>query len=281
MPTLVHVILSGSAPGILSRDQFMPAYSGSSLFQLCIERNASFADRLLTIGHNDYYIRARDYFKSIGNKAYLNIIEEDHYTNVYSIAFAAFSAEAEEILLITPSYYLISDGQAYKESVEKMIRIAEEGQIGVLSFHPEQVINNMSFITCEEDKLISFEASTEDQEGAIGRKHLVHSGILCCKAGVYLKELKVWAPDVYKVAKNAWESRVAQYVAIDTNLKIPQATIEKTLLTISAKVKVVVQTASKLHVPVKNNNGQTTDNENPHSETKGNNRGLNMIGLAL
>ncbi|MFA6060652.1 MAG: hypothetical protein WC756_20815, partial [Taibaiella sp.] len=128
MSLLVHVILSGTAPGVSSGEQFMPVYSGKSLFQTCIERNASFASRQLVVGHNEYYVRARDYFKSTGNRAYLNIIEEDHLTNIYSVSFAAFSAGAEEILLITPSNYMINEEATYKRAVDKMILIAKEGQ---------------------------------------------------------------------------------------------------------------------------------------------------------
>lgn len=215
MSTVVHVILSGSAPGVLSREQFMLAYSGKSLFQLCIERNASFADRQLVVGRNDYYMQARDYFKLAGNKTYLNIIEEDHFTNLYSISFAAFSANAEEILLITPSNYLISNETAYKKALEKMILIAEKGQVSVLSFHSEEVVN---------------------------------FGILCCKAGAYLQELKTCAPEAYQVAMKAWEARVAQYVAVDTAMKMPLATAEETLLNVSDKVKVVVEAAAKFQV---------------------------------
>jgi mannose-1-phosphate guanylyltransferase len=215
MSTVVHVILSGSAPGILSREQFMLTYSGKSLFQLCVERNASFADRQLVVGRHDYYIQARDYFKLTGNKTYLNIIEEDHFTNLYSISFAAFSASAEEILLITPSNYLISNEAAYKKALEKMILIAEKGKISVLSFHSEEASN---------------------------------SGILCCKAGVYLQELKICAPEVYQVAMKAWEARVAQYVAVDITIKMPPATVENTLLPVSDKVKVVVEAAAKLQM---------------------------------
>lgn len=217
MSTVVHVILSGSAPRVLPREQFMLAYSGKSLFQLCVDRNAFVADRQLVIGRNDYYMPARDYFKLAGNRTYLNIIEEDHFTNIYSVAFAAFSASADEILLITPTNYRIDDEIAYKKAVEKIILIAKEGKIGVLPFHSEEVS---------------------------------HSGILCCKAGVYLQELKTCAPEVYQVAMKSWETRVAQYVAVDTTTKMPQSTIENTLLTGSDKIKEVVGVAAKPQVPV-------------------------------
>lgn len=216
MSTVVHVILSGNAPGVLSGEQFMLAYSGKSLFQLCVECNASFAERQLVVGLNDYYLQARNYFKMAGNKSYLNIIEEDDFTNLFSVSFAAFSANAEEILLITPSNYLVNDLAAYNEAVEKMILIAKEEQISMLSFHSEEVI---------------------------------HSGILCCKAGLYLQELKTWAPEIYQMAMNAWEARVAQYVAVDTTVKMSKATIEDTLLTVSDKVKFVVEVAAKLQMP--------------------------------
>jgi mannose-1-phosphate guanylyltransferase len=136
------------------------------------------------------------------------------------VSFAAFSADPEEILLITPSNYTVDDESAYKKAVEQMISIAKDGQISVLSFHLDEV---------------------------------THSGILCCKAGVYLQELKKWAPEIYQAAMKVWEARVAQYVAVDANIKIQQATIEEVLLMLSDKVKVVADT-TKLQEPVKNNN---------------------------
>jgi mannose-1-phosphate guanylyltransferase len=114
----------------------------------------------------------------------------------------------------------------------------------------------MPFMICEEERVKSFEEPTAKEQKEFlskSKKHVIYSGILCCKAGVYLQELKTWAPEVYQVAKNAWEARVAQYVAIDTNLKMPRATIEQVLLTVSDKIKVVIDATEKLQVPTENN----------------------------
>jgi mannose-1-phosphate guanylyltransferase len=283
MSTLVHVILSGTAQGIPSAGQFIPDHTGKSLFELCLERNVSFAKQQLIVGHNEYYTQARNHFKSAGNKTFLSIIEEDHLTNIYSVAFAAFSASVEEILLVTPSYYLISDEAAYKKAVEKMILVAKENQIGILCFYPEQITGTMPFFVCEGDSIKSFQESIDSEKQAIlskNQKHFIHSGILCCKAGVYLQELKTWAPDVYQITKKAWEARVAQYVAIDINSKMPQATIEQALLMVSDNIKIVPELTVKLQIPAKNIGDQTTNSTRPHPETKSN-KGPKMISMAL
>lgn len=215
----VHVILPGTTPGMSSREQFMPAYEGRSLFQLCIEYNSSFADRQLVVGNHDYYAYAKDYFKLTGNKTYLSIIEEDYFASIYSVTFAAFSANPDEILLITPSNYTINDVTAYWKAIKEMISIAKDGQISVSSF---------------------------------SLKHVGYSVILCCKAGIYLQELKKWAPEVYLTAMRVWEARVAQYVSIDAGVKVLQASLEESLLMLSDKVQVVGEIA-RLPEAVKNN----------------------------
>jgi mannose-1-phosphate guanylyltransferase len=249
MSTVVHVILSGSDRGTPSGEQFMLTYSGKSLFQLCIERNASFADRTLIIGHNDYYKGAKDYFKLAGHRNYLNIIEEDYFTNLYSVAFAALSADADEVLLVTPSNYVIHNEVTYNESIAKIILYAEKDLIGVLSLNPDQAIDNMPFLKYDKDKIIAVEPCLNNKQAKAlskSKKHTSYSGVICTKAGVYLEELKTLAPEVFKVAQNIWKERIGQYVTVDTNVKAPLTTIEDALLIVSDKVKVIVKAASML-----------------------------------
>lgn len=254
MSVFVHIILSGGAAGVTGGDHFRLQYSGRSLFQLTLERNALFADRQLVVGHNEYYQQARWNLRSMGNNAYLNIIEEDELTNAYSVAFAAMSAGAEEILLVTPAHYMIRNDGAYQVAAEKLKAMAEQDFIGIMAFSPDDAIEDMPFIRYQAEKIIVIERAKDARQLKAlmkSKKHLAYSGILCCKAGVYLKELKIYAPEVFKAARQIWDNRVGQYVAIEARSKLPLVNLEDILLPSSGKVKFVVMTAPRLDMAEK------------------------------
>jgi mannose-1-phosphate guanylyltransferase len=283
MPTLVNVVLSGSAPYTASTDHFVPAYSGKSLFQLCAERNAVFADRQIIIGHNDFHLLAKGSLKALGNRNCLSIIEEDQLTNLYSVAFAAFSAGSEEIILATPSFYMISNGPGYKGAIEKLIALAGEDMIGVLTFKAEYGVDLMPFLEVSDDKVVAVEVPEDSKHSrtlARSQKHVAHSGIICAKASVYLKELKALAPEIFKAAQTIWKSRVGQYVAAESRVKVPLSTIEETLLVSSLKVKVVVQATSRLQVAI-NGNGGKIENTKPYPNSGSVNDSPAMLNMAL
>lgn len=284
MSTLVNVVLSGNALGIASMDHFVLAYSGKSLFQLCMERNAPFADRQLVIGHNDFYVAARANLKLAGNRTYLSIIEEDHLTNLYSTAFAAFSAGSEEVLLVTPSYYMIGRKAAYTAAVEEAIIIAQQDRIAVVAFKADQAAEYMQFITREDDKIIAISKPSDSKQAralAKDKKQLAHSGIICCKAGVYLKELKLLAPDIFKAAQITWKARVGQYVAAEARTKIPYVTLEEIMLAASDKVAIVVMKGTRAEGSSKNGNGQTTDNSHSPNDSSARNGDLQNLEVAI
>jgi mannose-1-phosphate guanylyltransferase len=284
MSTLVNVVLSGNAPGIASMDHFVLAWSGKSLFQLCMERNAPFSDRQLVIGHNDFYIAAKANLKLAGNRTYLSIIEEDHLTNLYSAAFAAFSAGSEEVLLVTPSHYMIGRKAAYKGAIDEAIQLAEQDMIAVIAFKADQAAEYMPFITSENNKITAITNPLDSKQAkalAKDKTQLAHSGIICCKAGVYLKELKTLAPEIFKAAQITWKTRVGQYVAAEARTKIPYVTLEEIMLTTSDKVTLVLMSGTRAEASSKNGNGKTVDNDPSASDPSSHNGGLHSMGLAL
>lgn len=283
MSTLVNVVLSGSIPLAASMDHFLPAYSGKSLFQLCMERNSPFADRQVVIGHSEFYVQAKGNLKTMGNRTYLSIIEEDHLTNLYSVAFAAFSSGGEEILLVTPSYYMISNTSEYQDAITKMIRLAEQDMIGVLSFLPDQPLPHMPFLECDGDRVIAMELPKDNKQGRAlsrSRNHVLHSGIYCCKSSVYLKELKLLAPEIFKSAQNIWKTRVGQYVAAESRIKVPYVSLEEILLLTSDKISIVVQAASRVHIKDNHNQADEADSSGPDVSAHDGN-GPQAMGLAM
>lgn len=86
---------------------------GKSLFQQTVVRNKSLCNELLVVGNADNYELSRKHLADIEIAEYKEIIEATPRNTAASIAFAAFSAESDNILLVTPSDDLIEDLDLY------------------------------------------------------------------------------------------------------------------------------------------------------------------------
>ena len=106
---LINVILSGGVGSRLwplSRKskpkQYIPLFDNTSLFQMGVERNKNFSDRMMVVGSIDNYLLSRAEFEKSGVNNYVEIIEAAPRNTAASIAFAAMVASPEDVLLVTP-----------------------------------------------------------------------------------------------------------------------------------------------------------------------------------
>ena len=245
---IIHVILTG---GIGSRlwplsrksqpKQYLEIFEGKSLFELTVERNADIADEVIVVGNVDNCHLSRRILEK-KNIEYLDIIESTPRNTAAAIAFAAFAANPEDILIVTPMDHIIEKKELYDAAVAEAIEKAANGYIVTFGIHPTKPETGYGYIEYKGENVVSFreKPNLETAKSFIAKKNFLwNSGMFCFKAGVLLEELKHFKPKVYKKAKIAWEHNDHGKLDLELSLDIPSISVDYAVMERSKKIKVV------------------------------------------
>jgi len=231
--------------------QFVKLFDNKSLFQLTIQRNFDFFDEYIFISNVEQYFLALDQLEELNNKKLNNkskfILEPIARNTAPAIALASFSVDEDDILLVSPSDHLIKNISAYKQVLQKAKELAQRDSLVTFGIKPNLAETGFGYIEAEGEDVKAFHEKP-DRETA--QKYLDagnyywNSGIFCFKAGVFLEELKKYAPKIYESSKRAYQN-----MQVDSNLlrikheymaNIPEDSIDYAIMEKSKKVKVVV-----------------------------------------
>jgi mannose-1-phosphate guanylyltransferase len=247
---VINVILSGGVGSRLwplsrkSRPkQYIPLFENSTLFQMCALRNYGIADKIQVIGSVDNYELSRRDLENAGIKEFDEIIEASPRNTAASIAFAAFSAQPDDVLIVTPSDHVINGMEQYSEAMQKAITIAREDYIVTFGAIPLKPETGYGYIEHDDTyQVISFKEKpvlAVAEEYVASGKYLWNSGMFCFKASVYLYELKQYAPDVYLAAYNAFAKIDEGFLPIKETMEIPSLSVDYAVMEHSKIIKVV------------------------------------------
>lgn len=247
-----NIILSG---GIGSRlwplsrkskpKQYLALFEGESLFEMTLKRNQRVSDKVTVIGNADNH----NHSTTIGNRHAENpiqyIVEATPRNTAPAIAFAAFQANADDILLITPSDHIIMDHIAYEGAIAEAKKLAEGDYIVTFGVEPTHPETGYGYIEYDQNNVRSFREKPDletakkflDQGG-----FLWNSGMFCFKAKVYLSELEKYSPEVYSKSLLAWEKAQNGVMDKESSLAIPSISIDYAVMEKSDRVKVVPAT---------------------------------------
>jgi len=248
--SIINVILSGGVGSRLwplsrkSRPkQYIPLFKGQTLFQMCAQRNALVADRIMVVGSIDNYKLSREGFAQSGVNNYQEIIEAAPRNTAASIAFAAFAAAADDILFVTPSDHIITGQDAYRHAVQQAAKLAQQGYIVTFGAVPTRPETGYGYIEHDEAyHVLSFKEkpdATLAQQYVDSKRYLWNSGMFCFKAAVYLEELKTYAPEIYEKAKLAYEKIAEGFLPPKETMDIPALSVDYAVMEHSQKIKVV------------------------------------------
>ncbi len=258
---MVNVVLSGGSGKRLwplSRlslpKQFLKLFSGKSLFQMTIERNMPLSEKRVIVLNREQLPLAREHLSELGiseeNTTF--ILEPTGRNTAPAAAFACFSLREDEVVLVTPSDHLIRNTEEY----EKVARIAEgvarEGFLVTFGIRPKYPETGYGYIEASnfgEGPVRDVVMFHEKPDHATARKYMDmknffwNSGVFCFKAGVYLEELKRFAPEIYERSLSAFEKakRKGNTISIlpDDMLSIPKNSIDYAVMEKSDRVKVI------------------------------------------
>ncbi|TRO64275.1 mannose-1-phosphate guanylyltransferase [Christiangramia sabulilitoris] len=249
MSEIIHVLLTGGVGSRLwplsrkSRPkQYIDLFGGYSLFELSVKRNFSLTTKLNVVGNADNNELSEKSLSKLGMFDYTNIVEATPRNTAPAIAFAAFTAQPEDILLVTPADHIIKEGPEYTLAVEQAIALAEQDNIVTFGIQPTRPETGYGYIEYSDNNVLSFRekpnAATAQNfldKGAF----LWNSGMFCFKARVFLEELQKYAPQVYTISLSAWEEAKDGRLETLSSLEIPAISVDYAVMEKSAKMKVV------------------------------------------
>jgi mannose-1-phosphate guanylyltransferase len=248
--SVINVILSGGVGSRLwplsrkSRPkQYIPLFENSTLFQMCALRNYGIADEIQVIGSVDNYELSRRDLENAGIKEFSEVIEASPRNTAASIAFAAFSAQPDDILIVTPSDHVINGMESYTEAMQKAIGLARQHFVVTFGAVPERAETGYGYIEHDEDyNVLSFKekpAREVAEQYVASGNYLWNSGMFCIMASVYLHELKEYAPEVYLAAYNAFQKIEDGFLPLAETMEIPSLSVDYAVMEHSKIIKVV------------------------------------------
>lgn len=245
----INVILSGGVGSRLwplSRKsqpkQYLSIFEGETLFQHTVKRNAKYCDQVMVVGNCDNFELSRKDLNSAGISRYFEVIEACPRNTAAAIAFAAFAAQPEDILFVTPSDHLIKSGEKYQKAVERAVELAKDGCIVTFGLKPSRPETGFGYIEADGEEVKSFreKPNLETAEAfLISGNFYWNSGMFCFQAGLYLEELKAFEPDVYVASKIAFEAAKEGKLDFDLSMKIPSISVDYAVMEKTKKIKVV------------------------------------------
>lgn len=248
MSNIIHVVLTGGVGSRLwplSRKsypkQYLSLFKDGSLFEMTIKRNQSLCGQVIVVGNCDNHALSREVMEN--NKVdYVDIVEATPRNTAAAIAFAAFAAQPDDILIVTPSDHVIVGDDAYAKAIQAGVEKANKGYIVTFGIQPTRPETGYGYIEYKDDKVLSFreKPNQDTAEDFIERGNFLwNSGLFCFRADTFLSELQNFEPKVYATAFNAWQHRQNGELDLALSKEIPSISIDYAVMERSKKIRVV------------------------------------------
>jgi len=249
MSNIIHVILSGGVGSRLwplSRKsfpkQYLSLFKEGSLFEMTVNRNQGLVNQVIVVGNKDNHQLSKEVMDNNGIE-YIDIVESTPRNTAAAIAFAAFAAHPDDILIVTPSDHVIVGDQAYEDAMKKGVEKASQGYIVTFGIQATRPETGYGYIEYQNDQVLSFreKPNQDTAEDFIERGNFLwNSGMFCFRADTLLQELQQFEPKVYATALAAWKHRQGNELDEALSKEIPSISIDYAVMERSKKIRVVV-----------------------------------------
>jgi mannose-1-phosphate guanylyltransferase len=226
--------------------QFVKLFGDKSLFQLTAERNAKVCDSRLIVSNTEQYFLARDQLEVLSQTNSHYLLEPVGRNTAPAIALACMALDEDELVLVTPSDHLIEDEVAYEKVLLTAKGLATKGHLVTFGITPTVVETGFGYIESVGTYDVkafhekpNFETATQYVEAG---NYYWNSGMFMFKAGVFLNELKKYAPEMYEASVIALQNASTKElirVKHEDMVSIPENSIDYAVMEKSDKVKVV------------------------------------------
>jgi len=249
---MINIVLcggSGTRLWPLSRTmlpkQFVRLFDGQSLFQKTLIRNKTLCGNAFVISNVEQYFLALDQISQISPLGAKFLLEPVGRNTAPAIALACLALSEDDLVLVTSSDHIVKDQAAYEDSVKKAKELAKKDNLVTFGIRPDYPETGFGYIEASGNDVVSFkEKPTKDTaQGYIEKGHYYwNSGMFCFKAGVFLAELKKYAPDIFNACLDSMKIKHDESVirpTIDAMQAIREESIDYAVMEKSDKVKVV------------------------------------------
>ena len=247
---IINVILTGGVGSRLwplSRKerpkQYIDLFDGKSLFQQTVIRNKSICDELIVVGNVDNYHLSRKALEDLQINNFKEVIEATPRNTAAAIAFAAFKANPEDILLVSPSDHLIEDESIYQKAINEAVVLAEKGNIVTFGLQPTKPETGYGYIQIKKGNVLAFREKPNldtAQEFLKSGDFYWNSGMFCFKADTFLNELKIHESEVYQSALKAYELSSENILPLAESLLIPSISVDYAVMEKTEKLQAVI-----------------------------------------
>jgi mannose-1-phosphate guanylyltransferase len=227
--------------------QFVKLFDDKSLFQLTVERNSKVCDSQFIVSNTEQYFLAIDQLDELHKANNKYLLEPVGRNTAPAIALACMALDKEELVLVTPSDHLIKDEDAYEKVLQTAKGLAVEDNLVTFGITPTFAETGFGYIEAEGFDVKAFheKPNLQTAQGYLeAGNYYWNSGMFMFKAGVFLEELKKYAPAVYESSLEAYnKSQKSEENLIrikhEDMLNIPEDSIDYAVMEKSTKVKVV------------------------------------------
>jgi len=220
--------------------QYLNLFDNQSLFTKTVLRNKQ--DSLLVISNKSHQKIVED----LSPNETSFIFEEIGRNTAAAILFAALNSRPEDILLILPSDHLINNIENYNACIDKAKEFALDDKLvtfGIKAQHPE---TGYGYIESNGNDVISFKEKPDFETAKSYLKagnFYWNSGMFCFKAETFIREIKLFAPDIYEECLKVYNKseNTDQKITLKKSdlLNIRSESIDYAVMEKSKNVKVV------------------------------------------
>jgi len=202
---MIHILMSGGSGTRLwplSRlrmpKQYLPLVEGRSLFESTVSRHTELCSSHIVVTNSSQFALAK---RQMGQAKATYILESIGRNTAPAIAMACRLLPEESVVLVTPSDHLIRDVQAYHCAALQAAEFAKQGYLVTFGVEPEYPETGFGYIQAEGSVVLAFKEKPDANTAASYIEqggYYWNAGIFCFQAGVYLQELKRFAPDLHQ-----------------------------------------------------------------------------------
>jgi mannose-1-phosphate guanylyltransferase/mannose-6-phosphate isomerase len=219
---MIPVILSGGSGTRLwplSRGQypkqFLPLVSGKTMIQETLLRlqGVRGLQPPIAVCNEDHRFMMAEQLWEVGSRPAAIILEPVGKNTAPAVAMAALSAaSSDDVLLILPADHVIADAGAFHQAIVKAETLAQQDYLvtfGIVATAPETGYGYIKASQMAVGEGYQVEAFVEKPDAETAQRYLDsggyfwNSGMFAFKAGVFLRELETFNPQMLKVCREA------------------------------------------------------------------------------
>lgn len=225
--------------------QFVKLFDEKSLFQLTVERNRKVCDRQLIVSNAEQYFLAVDQLEELHEINNKYLLEPVGRNTAPAIALACLTLSRDEIVLVTPSDHLIKNETQYQKVLSRAKELARENNLITFGITPTVPETGFGYIEADHENVKAFHEKPDEltaKKYVEAGNYYWNSGMFMFKAGVFLEELKKYAPEIYAASVQAYKkANHDEMIRIkhEDMLNIPEDSIDYAVMEKSTKVKVI------------------------------------------